>query len=167
MYGQFTKLQLDKAVRGQPDYGFGVFCREVHGGFPDSPAELPVLLAESSQCPVQFMFGNVPCRTFSIDTMRLVSPQYQCARNKIVRPVTPCDNMFLEQIVVAYLYPCPVCIDPVNHLSVQCDSHDFSFEDYIKSMSTSSLFLLYFRKPLLECRSRSMQRSPYICSKES
>ena len=74
MYGLFKQLQTYNAVCGQKYDGFCIWSREIHGGFLDSLTELPVLLAQCGQRPVQIVLGNVPHGAFGTASVRLECP---------------------------------------------------------------------------------------------
>ena len=118
MYRLFEQFQPDNTVRGQLYNGFRILGSKVHAGFLDPLAELPVLLAQCGQRPVQIMFGNVPYGAFGAFSVRPECPQHQRAGNEVVRPVAPCDDVFPEEAVIGHFNPCPVRIDPINHLPV-------------------------------------------------
>lgn len=101
--------------------------------------ELSVLLAQCGKCPVRIMLRDIPSRSCCTSSVWLVCPQYQCPRNEVVRPFLSCDDMFLEQIVIRHFNPRPVCPDSVNHLPVQCVSHNFLLNESYQHL----LFLPY------------------------
>lgn len=158
--GTHHEFQLYSAISRQPDNGFGICRREVHRCLFDALFELWGLLAISCQRFVQFMLRNMPYCPFSIFTLRFECTQHQRAGNEIVSPVGSRNDILLVKIVIDNLYPRPVGVDAIDHLSVQRVPH-------IKFISTSALSFLYFKNPPLEWSSKSRHKSPYICSKES
>lgn len=165
MNGPYHEFQADNAVGRQPDNNFGIACCEIHGRFCNALFERAILFTIVSQRLVQFVFGNRPSGALGVCTVRFESPQHQCAGNEVVGTVASRNDMLFIEVVIGDLYPCPVRMNTMDYLSVQCISHSVVF--YRKSMRIPSLFFLYLNVPLLAWRFRSRHKSPYICSSES